>query len=91
MAVTFGKKVEIAYGYGLFGFKNLSDFASTSEPPSMRKSEVERWLIPIPPLPLQNTYAEQVLRLDTSAQGLDSLVAKAKAMAASLSAEMFGA
>jgi hypothetical protein len=57
----------------------------------MRKSEVERWLIPIPPLRLQNTYAEQVLRLDTSAQGLDALVAKAKAMAASLSAEVFGA
>jgi type I restriction enzyme S subunit len=44
-----------------------------------------------PPLRLQTTYAEQVQRLAALARSLDAAAAKAEAMAASLSAEVFGA
>jgi type I restriction enzyme S subunit len=43
-----------------------------------------------PPLPLQAAFAEQANRLDSLARALDSAAAKAEAMAAALSAEVFG-
>jgi Type I restriction modification DNA specificity domain len=90
MAVTFGPDVITEFGFGLFQHKNISDFASASDPPSMRKSEVEQWRIPIPPLALQTAFAEQVQRLEALARLLDAAAAKAEAMAAALSAEIFG-
>jgi type I restriction enzyme S subunit len=44
----------------------------------------------LPPLPLQKTFAEQAQRLEALARALDAACAKAEAMAAALSAEMFG-
>ena len=44
--------------FGLMLHKNLSDFASNADPPSMRKTTVESWHIPHPPLSLQRRYAE---------------------------------
>ncbi len=44
--------------FGLMLHKNLSDFASNADPPSMRKSTVESWRIPCPPPSLQRRYAE---------------------------------
>lgn len=46
--------------------------------------------VPLPPLPLQNAFAEQVQRLEATARALDAAAAKAEAMAAGLSAEVFG-
>ena len=46
--------------------------------------------LPLPPLPLQKTFAEQAQRLESLARALDTACAKAEAMAAALSAEMFG-
>jgi type I restriction enzyme, S subunit len=43
-----------------------------------------------PPLPLQAAFAEQTQRLEATARGLDTATAKAEAMAAGLSAEVFG-
>ena len=90
MAVRFGDQVVDAFGLALFQSKNISDFASASDPPSMRKTTVEQWAIPLPPLPLQKTFAEQAQRLESLARALDAACAKAEAMAAALSAEMFG-
>jgi len=45
----------------------------------------------LPPLPLQTAFAEQAQRLEATARALDTAAAKADAMAASLSAEMFAA
>jgi len=42
-----------------------------------------------PPLDLQTTFAEQVHRLEAVARHLDAAAAKADAMAAGLSAEVF--
>jgi type I restriction enzyme S subunit len=43
-----------------------------------------------PPLLLQTTFADQARRLEATARGLDAAAAKAEAMAAGLSAEVFG-
>jgi type I restriction enzyme S subunit len=45
--------------------------------------------LPIPPLPLQTAFAEQAQRLEATARALDAAAAKAEAMAAGLSAEVF--
>ncbi len=46
--------------------------------------------IPLPPTSLQGVFAEQVQRIDSLARHLDAAAAKAEAMAAGLSAEVFG-
>ena len=51
---------------------------------------VKEVLLPLPPLPLQTAFAEQVHRLESLAHNLDAAAAKAAVMAASLSAEVFG-
>jgi restriction endonuclease S subunit len=47
--------------------------------------------VPLPPLPLQTAFAEQAARIEAVARALDAAAAKAEALAASLSAEMFDA
>jgi type I restriction enzyme M protein len=49
---------EYLYNY-LVGF-NLSRWASTAEPPSMKKSTVEAELIPLPPLEIQRAIAAEL-------------------------------
>jgi type I restriction enzyme S subunit len=44
----------------------------------------------VPPLALQAAFAETAQRLDSLARHLDDAAAKAEAMAAGLSAEVFG-
>lgn len=60
MAVTPKANLDSWYLYGLLLHKNLSDFASESDPPSMRKTSVEDWQVPIPPFSLQRQYAELI-------------------------------
>jgi hypothetical protein len=43
-----------------------------------------------PPIPLQSAFAERIQRIDAVARHLDAAAAKAEAMAAGLSAEVFG-
>ena len=45
----------------------------------------------VPPPALQTDFAEKVRRIEALAHALDAAAAKAEAMAASLSAEVFGA
>lgn len=44
----------------------------------------------VPPLPLQAAFAEHAQRLEATARALDTAAAKAEAMAAALSAQVFG-
>ncbi|WP_271528906.1 restriction endonuclease subunit S [Bradyrhizobium sp. CCBAU 25338] len=46
--------------------------------------------VPVPSLPLQRTFAEQAKSLEATARALDAAAAKAAAIAAALSAEVFG-
>lgn len=54
------------YLYGLMLHKNLGDFASASEPPSMRKKAVENWCVPHPPLSIQQKFAEIIQSVQAS-------------------------
>ncbi len=73
-AVPNSNLLEADFLYFLFLAKNLSDFASDSNPPSIRKSEVEDWNIRVPPLPEQRrivdilSRAESIVRLRREAQ-----------------------
>jgi type I restriction enzyme S subunit len=46
--------------------------------------------LPLPPLALQTAFAEQAQRIEATARALDAAGAKAEAMAAALSAKVFG-
>ena len=52
--------------------------------------DLARVRLPVPPLALQSVFAEQAQRLEAIARALDTACAKAEAMAAALSAEVFG-
>ncbi len=54
------------------------------------QSGILRFSFPLPPRPLQISFGERVSRLETLARNLDAAAAKAEAMAAGLSAEVFG-
>ena len=57
MVITPGADLDGQYLYGLMLHKDLSDFASSANPPSIRKTTVEDWQVPCPPLALQRCYA----------------------------------
>jgi type I restriction enzyme S subunit len=57
---------------------------------NISQAKLVRVPIPLPPLPIQTAFAEQTHRLDSLARHLDAAAAKAEAMAAGLSAEVFG-
>jgi len=71
--------------YYLFLTKNISDFASDSNPPSIRKSDVERWSIKVPPLPEQC----RIIDLLSRAEGIVRLRRDAEKMAAELIPALF--
>jgi type I restriction enzyme S subunit len=54
------------------------------------QSAILRFSFPLPPPELQTAFVEQAQRLEALARALDTACAKAEAMAAALSAEMFG-
>ena len=57
---------------------------------NINTKEVAIFRFSLPPLPLQTAFAEQAQRLEALARALDTACAKAEAMAAGLSAEVFG-
>lgn len=82
--------LEPEFLYFLFLTKNLSDFASDANPPSIRKSVVEEWPIQVPPLDEQRSIvdilsrAEGIVRLRREAQK------KAAEIIPALFVDMFG-
>ncbi|WP_215763843.1 restriction endonuclease subunit S [Gluconobacter sp. P1D12_c] len=63
---------------------------SASSMPGISKGRLSALEIPLPDLPLQTAFTEQAQRLEATARRLDVAAAKAQAMAAGLSAEVFG-
>ncbi len=57
---------------------------------NISQAKLVRVPIPLPPLDIQSAFAEQASRLESFARHLDAAAAKAEAMAAGLSAEVFG-
>ncbi len=57
---------------------------------NISQAKLVRVPIPLPPLAIQTAFSEQTDRLESLARHLDAAAAKAEAMAAGLSAEIFG-
>ncbi|MBN2149581.1 MAG: restriction endonuclease subunit S [Anaerolineales bacterium] len=64
MALIPGEKLLSSFLYYLLLNKNLSDFANTGNPPSIRQTTVEEWIIPLPPLPEQRRIAARLGQAD---------------------------
>lgn len=60
MAVVPSDRLLSSYLHALFMHADLSDFASDSNPPSIRKTTVEAWRIPLPSVDLQRQFAAKV-------------------------------
>ena len=71
--------------YFLFLAKNLNDFASASNPPSIRKSDVENWAVGVPSIPEQRRIVDQLSR----AEGIVRLRREAERCAAELIPALF--
>jgi type I restriction enzyme, S subunit len=63
---------------------------SASSMPRISKGRLKKPRIPLAPLALQTAFAHQVQRIEAVARNLDVTSAAAEAMAAALSAEVFG-
>lgn len=74
----------------LFETMDLTSISSGSTVPQLNKQDLAPLEFMVPPLPLQTAFAEQVTRIEAVARALDAAAAKAEAMAAALSAEVFG-
>lgn len=73
------------YLYFAFRAKNISDFASASNPPSIRKPDVESWQVRVPSLSEQR----RIVDLLTRAEGIVRLRREAAAKAAELIPALF--
>ena len=60
MVILPSEKIDTSYFFALLAAKDLSEFASNGNPPSIRKTTVEGWQILLPPLPLQKEFAVRV-------------------------------
>jgi len=58
--------------------------------PNINAPTIRAISVPLPPLPFQTAFAEQAARIEAGARALDAAAAKAEALAAALSAEVFG-
>ncbi|HQT75159.1 MAG TPA: type I restriction enzyme HsdR N-terminal domain-containing protein [Acidiphilium sp.] len=74
----------------LFEAFDLMSIASGSTVPQLNKQDLHPLNKIVPPLQLQIDFAERADRLESLARHLDAAAAKAEAMAAGLSAEVFG-
>lgn len=74
---------DAARGYFLRVAKRTTGIAS------INKTQLGQLLVWVPPLALQTAFAEQAHRIEATARAIDVAAAKAEAMAAALSAEVF--
>jgi len=68
----------------------LSRARATAIQHNINTKEVAATQVSLPPIALQTIFAEKANRIEATARALDAAAAKAEAMAAALSAEVFG-
>lgn len=78
------------YIYHLLLSTDLSQFASASNPPSIRKGEVENWMIPLPPVDEQRRIVGLLDRAAEIRRRADAARSKARAIIPALFLDMFG-
>ncbi len=76
--------------YFAFLAKNISDFASASNPPSIRKPDVENWCLPVPALPEQRRLVDLLTRAEGIVRLRREAAAKAAELIPAIFIDMFG-
>ncbi|MFP5511236.1 MAG: restriction endonuclease subunit S [Alphaproteobacteria bacterium] len=89
MGITPGNGLMPSFLHALMFSKNISDFASDSNPPSMRKTTVEAWEIPVPPLDLQAEFGRQLEAIRSIQSQQSAASTKAQATFDALLAQTF--
>ncbi len=84
------EKLDSDFLYYLFLAKNLSDFASDSNPPSIRKSDVERYQVRIPSLSKQRCIVDLLSRAEGIVRLRRDAEKKTAELIPALFFEMFG-
>ncbi len=78
------------YLYFAFLAKNISDFASASNPPSIRKPDVENWCLPVPTLHEQRRIVDLLTRAESIVRLRREAAAKAAELIPAIFIDMFG-
>jgi len=89
MGITPSDGLNPAFLHALMMSKDISDFASDSNPPSMRKTTVEAWEIPVPPLHMQVEFGKQVEAIRSIQSQQSAATAKARVTFDALLAQAF--
>jgi type I restriction enzyme S subunit len=90
MALIPSENLDSSFLFYLLLNKDLSDFANTGNPPSIRQSNVEEWAIPLPPLTEQKRIASLLARADRLRQLRRTAHDLGDALLQSVFLEMFG-
>lgn len=88
--VPNASRLDSDYLYFAFLAKDLSDFASASNPPSIRKSDVEGWDIPVPSMSAQRRIVDQLSRAEGIVRLRRQAQQKAAALIPAIFVDMFG-
>jgi type I restriction enzyme, S subunit len=83
-------KLSSAFLYHLLLRKDLSEFANTGNPPSIRKTTLEKWIIPLPPLAEQKRIAAILDAADTLRAKRREAIAQLDSLLQSTFIDMFG-
>jgi type I restriction enzyme S subunit len=90
MALIPSENLDSSFLFYLLLNKDLSDFANTGNPPSIRQSNVEECVIPLPPLTEQKRIASLLARADRLRQLRRTAHDLGDALLQSMFLEMFG-
>lgn len=89
MGITPSDQMLSSFLHALMRGKNISDFASDSNPPSIRKTTVEEWMIPMPPKDIQSAFDSQTQAVRSIQTQQSAATAKAQATFDALLAQTF--
>lgn len=84
------ERLDTGYLYHLLLCKDLSDFANTGNPPSIRKTTLERWQFPLPTLEEQKRIAKILDAADAMRTKRRESLAQLDALLQSTFFELFG-
>ncbi|OGT97553.1 MAG: hypothetical protein A2X80_07330 [Geobacteraceae bacterium GWB2_52_12] len=89
MGISPGEQIMSSFLHALVQGKNISDFASDSNPPSIRKTTVEEWMIPMPPIELQSAFNSQAQSVRSIQSQQSAASATARTIFDALLAQVF--
>jgi len=89
MGISPSDQMLSSFLHALMRGKNISDFASNSNPPSIRKTTVEEWMIPMPPKDMQSAFDSQTQAVRSIQSQQSAASTKAQATFEALLSQVF--